>query len=105
MKNRRNQEDNTILLKENILEQQEQLHDVKVECFTEIQKMADKVMMVEKHGFLIPWVFHDGLKIYLSADTSRYILEISAIPSPPSSSRPCAGIRRATGGTARGSRS
>ena len=31
-----------ILLKENILEQQEQLHDVKVECFTEIQKMVEK---------------------------------------------------------------
>ena len=30
-------------LKENILEQQEQLHDVKIECFTEIQKMGDKV--------------------------------------------------------------
>ena len=36
-------------LKVSILEQQEQLHDVKMECFTEIQKMADKVKMVEKH--------------------------------------------------------
>ena len=36
-------------LKENILEQQEQLHDVKVECFTEIQKMDDKVKVLEKH--------------------------------------------------------
>ena len=37
------------LLKENILEQQEQLHDVKMECFTEIQKMVDKVKVLEKH--------------------------------------------------------
>jgi hypothetical protein len=26
---------------------------------------AAAVMMMEKHGFLIPWVFHDDLKIYL----------------------------------------
>ena len=38
-----------ILLKENILEQQEKLHDVKVECFTEIQKMAEKVKALEIH--------------------------------------------------------
>ena len=38
-----------IPLKENILEQQEQLHDVKVECFTEIQKMTKKVKALEKH--------------------------------------------------------
>ena len=37
------------LLKGSILEQQEQLHDVKMECFIEIQKMDDKVRMVEKH--------------------------------------------------------
>jgi len=36
MKKWRKVENNTILLKENILEQQEQLHDVKVECFTKI---------------------------------------------------------------------
>ena len=36
-------------LKVSILEQQQQLHDVKMECFTEIEKMADKVKMVEKH--------------------------------------------------------
>ena len=36
-------------LKGSILEQQQQLHDVKMECFTEIQKMANKVKMVEKH--------------------------------------------------------
>ena len=33
-------------LKENILEQQEQLHDVKMECFTKIQKMAHKVKIL-----------------------------------------------------------
>ena len=38
-----------ISLKENILEQQEKLHDVKVECFTEIQKLAEKVKSIEKH--------------------------------------------------------
>ena len=36
MKKRRKVEDSIIPLKENILEQQDQLHDVKVECFTEI---------------------------------------------------------------------
>ena len=36
MKKRRKVEDNIIPLKENILEQQEQLHDVKVECFIEM---------------------------------------------------------------------
>lgn len=36
-------------LKVSILEQQEQLHDVKMECFIEIQKMTYKVKMVEKH--------------------------------------------------------
>ena len=40
---------NLVPLKENILEQQEQLHDVKVECFIEVQKMAEKVKDLEKH--------------------------------------------------------
>ena len=38
-----------IMLKENILEQQEKLHDVKVECFMEIQKMAENGKALEKH--------------------------------------------------------
>ena len=38
-----------IFLKENILEKQEKLHDVKVECFMEIQKMEKKVKALEKH--------------------------------------------------------
>ena len=38
-----------ILLKENILEQQDNLYDVKVECFKEIQKMEEKVKSLEKH--------------------------------------------------------
>ena len=41
--------DNIILLKENIIKQQEQLQDVKVECFTEIQKMEEKIKALEKH--------------------------------------------------------
>ena len=49
MKKRRKVEDNIILLKEKILEQQEKLHDVKVECFIEIQKMEEKVKGLEKH--------------------------------------------------------
>ena len=36
MNKRRKVENNMIPLKENILEQQEKLHDVKVECFTKI---------------------------------------------------------------------
>ena len=36
MKKRRKVEDNIIFIKNNILEQQDHLHDVKVECFTEI---------------------------------------------------------------------
>jgi hypothetical protein len=34
------------------------------------------VMMMEKHGFLIPWMLHDGAKIYRTANSSRYILEV-----------------------------
>ena len=37
------------LLKGSILEQYEQLYDIKMECFTEIQNMADKVKVLEKH--------------------------------------------------------
>ena len=46
---RRNVECDITSLKERIIEQQEKVHDVKMECFGEIQKMADKVKMVEKH--------------------------------------------------------
>ena len=42
-------DDNLVPLKENIPEQQEQRHDVKVECFTEIQKMVEKMKALEKH--------------------------------------------------------
>ena len=49
MNKRRKVECDMILLKENTLEQQEELHDVKMECFIEIQKMADKVRVLEKH--------------------------------------------------------
>ena len=46
-------EDNLIPLKENILEQKEKLHDVKVEFFTKIQKMEDKVKVLEKHPEIV----------------------------------------------------
>jgi predicted nucleic acid-binding Zn-ribbon protein len=49
MNKRRKVECDMTPLKEIILEQQEHLHDVKMECFTVIQKMADKMKMVEKH--------------------------------------------------------
>ena len=49
MNKRRKVECDMTPLKGSILEQQEQLHDVKMECFTEIQKMTNKMKMVEKH--------------------------------------------------------
>ena len=49
MNKRRKVECDMTPLKVSSLEQQEQLHDVKTECFTVIQKMVDKVKMVEKH--------------------------------------------------------
>jgi hypothetical protein len=48
MSKRRKVECDMNLLKISILEQQEWLHDVKIECFTKIQKTADKMKMVEK---------------------------------------------------------
>ena len=45
-------------LKTSILEQQEQLHDVKMECFTEIQKMVDKMKSVEKHLKIVSQTNH-----------------------------------------------
>ena len=49
MRKRRKVEDSMLPLKENILEKQEKLHDVKVDCFTEIQNMEEKVKSLEKH--------------------------------------------------------
>ena len=46
---RRKVECDTTPLQASILEQQENLYDVKMECFNEIKKMADKVKLVEKH--------------------------------------------------------
>ena len=46
MSKRRKVECNITPLKASILEQQERLHDVKMECFTKIQKMADKIKSV-----------------------------------------------------------
>ena len=44
-----NMECDMTLLNENILEQQEHLHDIKMECFTKIHRMADKVKDLGKH--------------------------------------------------------
>ena len=49
MKKRRKVDDNLVPLKENIMDKQEKINDVKVECFTKIQKMEDKVKALEKH--------------------------------------------------------
>ena len=49
MKKRRKVYDHLVPLKKNILEQQEQLHDVKVQCFMDIQNMADNIKAFEKH--------------------------------------------------------
>jgi hypothetical protein len=46
---RRKVECDTTPLQSSILEQQENLYNVKMECFKEIKKMADKVKMVEKN--------------------------------------------------------
>ena len=39
----------TTLLQPNILEQEENIYDVKMEFFNEIKKMVDKVKLIEKH--------------------------------------------------------
>jgi hypothetical protein len=44
---KRKVECDTTPLPASILEQQEKLHDVKMECFAEIKKMVDKVKIVE----------------------------------------------------------
>ena len=49
MNKRRKVECDMTPLKASILEEQEQLHDVKMECFVAIYKMVDKMKMVEKH--------------------------------------------------------
>jgi hypothetical protein len=49
MNKRRKVECDMTPLKAIILEQQERIYDVKMECFNEIQKMVNKVKIVEKH--------------------------------------------------------
>ena len=49
MKKRRKVDDHLVSLKENILEQQEQLHDVKVERFIEVKKIKNKIKDLEKN--------------------------------------------------------
>ena len=49
IKKKRKVYDHIIPFKENILEQQEQLQHVKVECFTKIQKMEDRIKALKRH--------------------------------------------------------
>jgi hypothetical protein len=49
MKKRIKVDDNLVPLKENILEQQENVHDVKLECFIKLQKMEEKVKALENY--------------------------------------------------------
>jgi septal ring factor EnvC (AmiA/AmiB activator) len=49
MHKRRKVECDMTPLRSSILEQQDKVHDVKMKCFTAMQKMADKMKMVEKH--------------------------------------------------------
>jgi len=46
---RRKVESDTTPLQASILEHQEKIYDVKMECFNEIKKMVDKVKLIEKH--------------------------------------------------------
>ena len=46
---RRKIECETTPLRATILEQQEKLYDVKMECFNEVKKMTDKTKSIEKH--------------------------------------------------------
>ena len=54
---RRKVESDTTPLQASILEQQEKLYDVKMECFNEIKKMADKVKMIEKHLEIVSQIY------------------------------------------------
>ena len=58
MNKRRKVECDITSLKGSILEQQEQLHDVKMECFTVIQKVGNKMKMVEKHLEIVSQTNH-----------------------------------------------
>ena len=42
-------DDNLLLLNKNILEQLEKIHDDKVECFTKVQNIEEKVKSMGKH--------------------------------------------------------
>jgi hypothetical protein len=81
MNKRRKVECDMTPLKENILEQQDHLHDVKMERFTEIQKMVDKVKILEKHLKFVSQInllkqdciflnlFHSSVILFLISDT------------------------------------
>ena len=54
---RRKVECETTSLRATILEQQEKLFDVKMECFDEVKKMTDKVKMIEKHLEIVSQIY------------------------------------------------
>jgi hypothetical protein len=58
MSKRRKLECDITLLQAGIIEQQENLHDVKMECFAEIKKMVDEAKMVEKHLEIVSQTNH-----------------------------------------------
>ena len=56
----------TTLLQASILEQQDKLYDVKMECFAEIKKIVDKVKMVEKHLEIVSQTYQSTHKLKIS---------------------------------------
>ena len=49
MNKKRKVDDHLNSLKESIFIEQELLHDAKIECFAEVQKMVDMLKALEKH--------------------------------------------------------
>ena len=79
VRKRRKVECDTTPLQGSILEQQEKIYDVKMECFTEIKKMADKAKMVEKHLEIVSQTYQrmrdlqakiEGLKEWRSTENN-----------------------------------
>ena len=68
MKERKKVDDHLILLRESILVEQEFLHDAKVECFAEVQKMADIIKALEKH-------VENASQVYLNMESLQTKIE------------------------------
>jgi hypothetical protein len=85
MKRRRKVENIMILLKENILEQQEKIHHVKVECFMEILNMDEKPKAQEKHLDIMSQINLNikSLQTKIEELDKRRIMEKSVPSSPP----------------------